>query len=58
MECLTEMKKENRKGKILNSMVSKVEDVEGDTKDPFSIATTPSCREGYYSIPWIAPLYP
>ena len=32
--------------------------VEGDTKAPFSIATTPRCSEKCYSIPWIAPLYP
>ena len=32
--------------------------VEGDQKVPFSIATTPRCREGGYSFPWIAPLYP
>ena len=32
--------------------------VEGDPKAPFSIATTPRCREGRYSIPRIAPLYP
>ena len=32
--------------------------VEGDPKAPFSIATTPSCRGGHYSFPWIAPLYP
>ena len=32
--------------------------VEGDSKDPFSIATTPTCKGGHYSIPWIAPLYP
>ncbi len=25
-------------------------------KAPFSIATTPRCREGPYSFPWIAPL--
>ena len=30
----------------------------GWPKSPFSIATTPRCREGRYSIPWIAPLYP
>ena len=30
----------------------------GDLKAPFSIATTPKCREGRYSFPWIAPLYP
>ena len=32
--------------------------VEGDPKAPFSIATTPRCRGGRYSIPLIAPLYP
>ena len=32
--------------------------VEGNTKAPFSIATTPRCRGGRYSIPWIAPVYP
>ena len=32
--------------------------VEGNRKAPFSIATTPRCREGRYSFPWIAPLYP
>ena len=32
--------------------------VEGDPKASFSIATTPMSREGHYSIPWIAPLYP
>ena len=31
--------------------------VEGDLKPPFSIATTPSCRGGCNSFPWIAPLY-
>ena len=30
----------------------------GDPKAPFSIATTPRCRGGHYSFPWIAPLYP
>ena len=30
----------------------------GDPKSPFSIATTPRCRGGCYSFPWIAPLYP
>ena len=24
-------------------------------KAPFSIATAPRCRGGYYSLPWIAP---
>ena len=32
--------------------------VEGDLKAPFSIATIPRCREGRFSTPWIAPLYP
>ena len=32
--------------------------LESDPKVPFSIATTPRCREEYHSIPWIAPLYP
>ena len=32
--------------------------VEGVLKTPLSTATTPRCREGCYSIPWIAPLYP
>ena len=31
--------------------------VEGDLKAPISTATTPRCRGGLYSIPWIAPLY-
>ena len=32
--------------------------VEGESKAPFSIATTPWCRGGRYSFPWIPPLYP
>ena len=32
--------------------------VEGNSKAPFSLATTPRCRGGHYSFPWIAPLYP
>ena len=31
--------------------------VEGDPKAPFSIATTPKCRRGRYSFPWITSLY-
>ena len=31
--------------------------VAGDVKVPFSIATTPRCKEGCYSFPCIAPLY-
>ena len=30
----------------------------GDLKAPFSKATTPRCRRGRYSFPWVAPLYP
>ena len=32
--------------------------IEGDQKAPFSIATTPNCKGGRYSLPWIAPPYP
>ena len=32
--------------------------IEVDPKTLFSIATTPRCRGGRYSFPWIAPLYP
>ena len=43
-------------------MISKKEKlvtvVEGEQKAHFSIATTPWCRGGRYSFPWIAPLYP
>ena len=42
----------------MNSKVKLATIVEGDPKAPFSIATTRRCREGRYSIPWIAPLYP
>ena len=31
--------------------------VKGDTKAPFLIATSPRCKEGFYSIPRIGPLY-
>ena len=31
---------------------------EGHPKLLFSIATTPKCREGRYSVPWIAQRYP
>ena len=33
-------------------------EVKGYPRAPFSIATTPRCRGGCYSIPWIAPLHP
>ena len=32
--------------------------VEGDSKAPFLIATTPRCRGGCYSFSWIALFYP
>ena len=32
--------------------------VEDNPKTPFSLATTPRCRGGRYSFPWIAPFYP
>ena len=32
--------------------------MEGNPKAPFSIATTPRCKEGRYSFPWTAPVYP
>ena len=32
--------------------------IEGDQKAPFSIATTPRCRGGCDSFPWIVPFYP
>ena len=50
--------KENFDFKPAVSKVKLATIVEGDPKAPFSIATTPRCRGGRYSIPWIAPLYP
>ena len=32
--------------------------VKSDPKAPFSVATTPTCREGRYPFPWIASIYP
>ena len=32
--------------------------VENDPKAPFSIVTTPRCKEGRYAFTWIASLYP
>ena len=50
---------EKSPGKLTRSNISKLATiVEGDPKAPFSIATTPRCRGGRYSIPRIAPLYP
>ena len=44
-------------GVIAPSKVKLATVVEGDQKAPFTIATTPRCRRGHYSFPWIAPLY-
>ena len=47
-----------RKLVFLLSQISKLATiVEGDPKTPFSIATTPRCRRGYYTISWVASLY-
>ena len=46
------------KGIIKQVKVKLVILVESDPKAPFSIATTPRCRGGRYSISWIAPPYP
>ena len=40
------------------SRVNMLHLVESDSKSPFSIATTPRCRGGHYSILWIVPVYP
>ena len=40
---------------ILSSKLATV--VEGNQKASFSIATTPRCRGGFYSFPWIAQFY-
>ena len=43
---------------ILFKLIKKdIREVEGNPKVPFSIATTPRCKEVQDSIPWIAPLY-
>ena len=58
---LVEQSKERSSAFHYTSVVSKVKlatIVEDDPKAPFSIATTPRCRGGRYSIPRIAPLYP
>ena len=44
---------------VLDTVVSPlISKVEGNSNAPFSIATTPRCRESHNSFPWIAPLYP
>ena len=52
-QCLIAIRETNLKKVKLETIL-----VESDSKAPFSIATTPRCREGRYFIPWIAPLYP
>ena len=49
---------QNKTAKHKSKKVKLATLVEGDLKAPFSIATTPRCRGGCYSFPWIAPLYP
>ena len=44
--------------KMSISVAKLVTVVKGDPKAPFSVATTPKCRGGCYSFPWIASLYP
>ena len=41
----------------IKAKVESVSVAKGDPKSPFSIATTPMCRVGRYSVPWIAQLY-
>ena len=43
---------------VIKSKVKLATIVEGDPKAPFSFATTPRCRGGRYSFPWISLLYP
>ena len=45
-------------GQSIVSLNVKLTVVEGYQKAPFSEVTTPRCRGGHYSFPWIAPLYP
>ena len=57
--CKKKIKKKEKKKKSSNVFVevSKVRlatIVKGNQKAPFSIATTPWCRGGCYSFPWIA----
>ena len=49
---------DNASSKHENKLVKLATLVEGYQKAPFSIAITTRCRAGYYSFPWIAPLYP
>ena len=48
----------SNKNPLIGQKVKLATVVEGDPKALFSIATTPRCRGGCYSFPWIAPLYP
>ena len=57
--CLKELRTALNQTGYATALINKLATiVEGDPKAPFSIATTPRCRGGRYSIPWIAPLYP
>ena len=44
--------------KYVSKLIKLATLAEGGAKAPFSIATTPRIREGHYSFPWIAILYP
>ena len=56
--CDKATKKKRKKIKISKKLVKLATAVKGDQKAPFSIATTPRCRRGRYSIPRIATLNP
>ena len=43
---------------VIKVKVKLVTIVKGDSKAPFSIATTPRCRGKHKTFPCIAPLYP
>ena len=45
-----------KKVHIYKSKVKVATVVESNPKGPFSLATTPRCREGRDSFPWIPPL--
>ena len=49
---------DNGKHTVLTEITKLATIVEGEPKATFSIPTTPRCKGGRYSIPWIAPLYP
>ena len=56
VEAVRGLRIERKKQEYLYKKLATI--VEGNQKAPFSTATTPRCRGGRYSFPWIAPLYP